>query len=127
LHGHCHQKSMGLLAPALALLSRIPGTSVVDLDAGCCGMAGSFGYLREHYDISRQIGERKLLPAVRNADEETVVIAGGTSCRHQVMDFTGRAAVHPAILLRDHIRPAPINVGAAFSSQDLSTVSSSIR
>ena len=60
LHGHCHQKSMGLLAPALALLSRIPGTSVVDLDAGCCGMAGSFGYLREHYDISRQIGERKL-------------------------------------------------------------------
>ena len=91
------------------------------------GMAGSFGYLREHYDISRQIGERKLLPAVRNADEETVVIAGGTSCRHQVMDFTGRAAVHPAILLRDHIRHAPISVESAFSSQDLSTVSSSIR
>lgn len=127
LHGHCHQKSMGLLAPALALLSRIPGTSVVDLDAGCCGMAGSFGYLREHYDVSRQIGERKLLPAVRNADEGTVVIAGGTSCRHQVMDFTGRVAVHPAILLRDHIRPAPISVEPAFPSQDLSTVSSSIR
>src|SRR5262249_12297941 len=57
LHGHCHQKAMGLLAPAKSLLSRIPGSAVVDLDAGCCGMAGSFGYVREHFDVSQKIGE----------------------------------------------------------------------
>ena len=65
LHGHCHQKAMGRLAPAKALLGRIPGATVVDLDAGCCGMAGSFGYAREHFDVSRAIGERRLLPAAR--------------------------------------------------------------
>ena len=66
LHGHCHQKAMGLLAPAKALLGRIPGATVVDLDAGCCGMAGSFGYAREHFEVSRAIGERRLLPAARS-------------------------------------------------------------
>jgi len=100
LHGHCHQKSMGLLAPAKALLSSIPGAMVVDLDAGCCGMAGSFGYSSEHFDLSRAIGERKLLPAVRNKKPGAVLVASGTSCRHQVKDFTGERAVHPAVLLR---------------------------
>ena len=100
LHGHCHQKSMGLLAPAKSLLAHIPGATVVDLDAGCCGMAGSFGYRAEHFDVSRAIGERKLLPAVRNRKPGTVVVAAGTSCRHQVKDFTGERAVHPAVLLR---------------------------
>jgi Fe-S oxidoreductase len=104
LHGHCHQKSMGLLAPALGLLARIPDVKVTDLDAGCCGMAGSFGYLREHYDVSRQIGERKLFPAVRAANHETAIVAAGTSCRHQMRDFTGRVAMHPAVLLRNHLR-----------------------
>ena len=99
LHGHCHQKSMGLLTSAQALLSRIPGASVVDLDAGCCGMAGSFGYAREHYEVSRTIGDRRLFPAVREAGPDTVVVAAGTSCRHQVKDFTGADAVHPAVLL----------------------------
>jgi len=99
LHGHCHQKSMSLLAPAKALLSSIPGTTVVDLDAGCCGMAGSFGYGREHYEVSRAIGERKLFPAVRNKPAGAVVVAGGTSCRHQIADFTNESAVHPAVLL----------------------------
>jgi Fe-S oxidoreductase len=99
LHGHCHQKSMSLLAPAKALLSSIPDTTVVDLDAGCCGMAGSFGYAREHYDVSRAIGERKLFPAVRNKPPGAVVVAGGTSCRHQIADFTGESAVHPAVLI----------------------------
>ena len=66
LHGHCHQKSMGLVGPSKAMLSHIPGVNVVDLDAGCCGMAGSFGYAHDHYDVSRAIGERKLFPAVRN-------------------------------------------------------------
>jgi FAD/FMN-containing dehydrogenase/Fe-S oxidoreductase len=99
LHGHCHQKSMGLVAPAKALLARIPGSTVVDLDAGCCGMAGSFGYDHGHYDVSRAIGERKLLPAIRAKAPDAVVVASGTSCRHQVADFTNERAVHPAALL----------------------------
>lgn len=100
LHGHCHQRSMGLVAPAHTLLARIPGTVVTDLDAGCCGMAGSFGYTREHYDLSRAIGERKLLPAARNRSADSVLVAAGTSCRHQVAHFTETQAVHPAVLLQ---------------------------
>ncbi|MBI4522110.1 MAG: FAD-binding protein, partial [Gemmatimonadetes bacterium] len=105
LHGHCHQKAMGLLAPAKALLSRIPGAVVVDLDAGCCGMAGSFGYTKDHFDVSRQMAERRLLPAVRSRRPDEVVVAAGTSCRHQVKDFTGDEAVHPAVLLRRLLAP----------------------
>src|SRR3954447_5209322 len=89
LHGHCHQKAMGLAASALALLARIPSCTVTDLDAGCCGMAGSFGYATEKYDVSRQIGERKLLPAARAMSTDGVLVAPGTSCREQVMHFTG--------------------------------------
>ena len=100
LHGHCHQKSLGLVAPAKALLDRIPGVRVTDLDSGCCGMAGSFGYTREHFDISQQIGERRLLPAARELDPGNVLVAAGTSCRHQVHDFTGVRAQHPAVLLQ---------------------------
>jgi FAD/FMN-containing dehydrogenase/Fe-S oxidoreductase len=100
LHGHCHQKAMGLLAPAKALLSRVPGATVVDLDAGCCGMAGSFGYAREHYDVSRAIGERRLLPAARSLGPSDVLVASGVSCRHQVEGLAGARAVHPAELLR---------------------------
>ncbi len=100
LHPHCHQRSMGLAAPAKALLSRVPGAAVTDLDAGCCGMAGSFGYTRDHYEVSRAIGERKLLPVARALDARSVLVAAGTSCRHQVHDLAGAAAVHPAVLLR---------------------------
>jgi FAD/FMN-containing dehydrogenase/Fe-S oxidoreductase len=99
LHGHCHQKAMGLMPPARALLARIPGAAVVDLDAGCCGMAGSFGYAKEKYDVSRQIGERKLLPAARALAADAVLVAPGTSCREQVAHFTGARALHPAQLL----------------------------
>ncbi len=104
LHGHCHQKSLGLVAPAQALLERIPGTRVTELDSGCCGMAGSFGYTREHFDISKQIGERRLLPAARALSSDSVLVASGTSCRHQVHDFAGVDAVHPAVLLRSLLR-----------------------
>ena len=104
LHGHCHQKSLGLVAPAKALLARIPETRVTDLDSGCCGMAGSFGYAREHFDISQRIGERRLLPAARALKPENVLVAAGTSCRHQVHDFTGVRAQHPAVLLRSLIK-----------------------
>jgi FAD/FMN-containing dehydrogenase/Fe-S oxidoreductase len=99
LHGHCHQKAMGLMPPARALLGRIPSCTVVDLDAGCCGMAGSFGYAREHYEVSRQIGERKLLPAARAMAPDAVLVAAGVSCRQQVAHFTAVRAQHPAELL----------------------------
>ena len=100
LHGHCHQKAMGLLGPTKAVLGRIPGATVVDLNAGCCGMAGSFGYVRDHFDVSRAIGERRLLPAARARTSDSVLVAGGVSCRHQVEDFTGTRALHPAELLQ---------------------------
>ena len=99
LHGHCHQKAMGLLGASKSLLSRIPGATVVDLNAGCCGMAGSFGYVRDHYDVSQAIGERRLLPAARNLKADAVLVASGVSCRHQVEDFTGVRALHPAELI----------------------------
>jgi len=100
LHGHCHQKAMGLLPAARALLSRIPESTIVDLDAGCCGMAGSFGYTRDHYDVSHAIGERRLLPAARALSAGSVLVASGTSCREQVAHFAGVTAKHPAELLR---------------------------
>jgi Fe-S oxidoreductase len=100
VQGHCHQRSLVGMAPLLRLLRRIPQAEVIDLDAGCCGMAGSFGYEREHYDISRQVGEQRLFPALRQADAETVVVAPGFSCRRQIEHFTGRRAQHPAALLR---------------------------
>ena len=99
LHGHCHQKAMGRLSSARRLLSRIPNATVVDLDAGCCGMAGSFGYVANHFDVSRAIGERKLLPAARQMNADEVLVASGTSCRHQVADFAGVRALHPAELI----------------------------
>ena len=105
LHGHCHQKSLGLVPPAKALLARIPDTEIVDLDAGCCGMAGSFGYAREHFDVSQQIGERRLLPAARALETDERLIASGVSCRHQVHDFAGVTAQHPAELLANLALP----------------------
>ncbi len=103
--GHCHQKAMGMLPATRALLGRIPSGTVTDLDAGCCGMAGSFGYAKEHYEVSRQIGERKLLPAARAMTPGTTLVAPGTSCREQVKHFTGVTALHPAELLRSLLRP----------------------
>jgi len=100
LHGHCHQKSMGLLDATKKLLARVPGSTVVDLDAGCCGMAGSFGYSAEHYDVSVAIANRKLLPAVKAMQPGDVLVAPGTSCRHQVADLGNAEAVHPAVFLR---------------------------
>ena len=100
LHGHCHQKSMGLLDASKALLAKIPGATVVDLDAGCCGMAGSFGYTRGHYDVSVAIANRKLLPAVKAMQPGDVLAAPGTSCRHQVADLSRAVAQHPAVIIR---------------------------
>ena len=94
---------MGLLPVTKALLGRIPGATVIDPDAGCCGMAGSFGYSRDHFDVSRQIGERRLFPAVRNSTPGTAVVAPGFSCRHQIHDFTSQTAMHTAVFLRSRI------------------------
>ncbi|MBY0528507.1 MAG: hypothetical protein K2R98_34270 [Gemmataceae bacterium] len=96
---HCHQRSLVGVGPLMKLLRRIPGAEVIDVDAGCCGMAGSFGYEKEHYEISRRVGEQRLFPAIRAADADTVIVAPGFSCRLQIEHFTGRKAVHPAELL----------------------------
>jgi Fe-S oxidoreductase len=77
---------------------------VTEVDSGCCGMAGSFGYEAEHYDISLKMAERRLLPAVRQADEKTLVVAAGVSCRQQIEHGSGRRALHPAEVLRNAIR-----------------------
>jgi FAD/FMN-containing dehydrogenase/Fe-S oxidoreductase len=98
LHGHCHQKSMGMLGATRSLLSKIPSATVVDLDAGCCGMAGSFGYT--HYDVSVAIANRRLIPAVQAMTQGEVLVAPGTSCRRQVADLAGTTALHPATLIR---------------------------
>jgi Fe-S oxidoreductase len=103
VQGHCHQRSLVGMAPALKLLRRIPDAEVVDLDAGCCGMAGAFGYEREHYEVSRLVGEQRLFPALRQAGADAVVVAPGFSCRMQIGHFTGRRAVHPAELLRESL------------------------
>ncbi len=98
-HGHCHQKAEAGTAATVALLKRIPGVTVQELDAGCCGMAGSFGYETEHYDISLQVGEDRLFPAVRAAAPDAVIAATGTSCREQIHHGTQRSAWHPVELV----------------------------
>lgn len=98
VHGHCHQKALIGMNSTLHFLRSIPGLHVEEIDSGCCGMAGSFGYESEHYDISMQIGEMKLFPQVRNASEDTWIIADGTSCRQQILDGAGKRAHHLAEL-----------------------------
>ena len=94
-HGHCQQKSVGDPTATVKMLSTPTGHSVKTIPSGCCGMAGSFGYEAEHYEISQRIGELVLFPAVRNASGQTLVTAPGTSCRHQIKDGTGRPSKHP--------------------------------
>jgi FAD/FMN-containing dehydrogenase/Fe-S oxidoreductase len=99
LHGHCHQKAMSVLSPVQELLARIPGLAVETAVTSCCGMAGAFGYQAETVDVSRAMGELDLLPAVRAAASDTLVVADGTSCRQQIADGAGRAALHTAKVL----------------------------
>ncbi len=94
LHGHCHQKAIATTVSAHRTLALVPDLTVREVNSGCCGMAGSFGYEAEHFRYSMAMGERVLLPAVRQAPPETIVVADGTSCRHQIHDGTGRRAVH---------------------------------
>ena len=99
LHGHCHQKALSSLNWTQKLLSLPANYTVETIPSGCCGMAGSFGYEAEHFDVSQQIGELVLFPAVRKAESDTIIAATGTSCRHQIADGTGRKAKHPVEIL----------------------------
>jgi Fe-S oxidoreductase len=101
LHGHCHQKSLASLTPTVKALELPVNYKVQVIPSGCCGMAGSFGYEKEHFDVSMKIGGLVLFPAMRSAPADTVIVASGTSCRHQIKDGVGRIAHHPAEILHD--------------------------
>src|SRR5262249_52026526 len=107
LHGHCHQKAIASVAPTVKALELPANYKVQVIPSGCCGMAGSFGYEQEHFDISMKIGGLVLLPAVRSAPPDTIIAAPGTSCRHQIKDGTGRVAHHPAEILHDALVGRP--------------------
>jgi Fe-S oxidoreductase len=104
LHGHCHQKALLGVGGTSAALRLVPELDVTELDSGCCGMAGSFGFEREHYDLSVQIANLALLPALAKSPD-TLVIAPGTSCRHQIKDLAGREARHPLEVIAEQLAP----------------------
>ncbi|MGM5471281.1 FAD-binding and (Fe-S)-binding domain-containing protein [Flavobacteriaceae bacterium LMO-SS05] len=100
-HGHCHQKALANQMSSFAVLNLPKNYKVTIIPSGCCGMAGSFGYEKEHYDVSMQIGEQTLFPAIRKVNNKVIISANGTSCRHQIKDGTSREAVHPITILKD--------------------------
>ena len=101
IHNHCHQKALSSQKVTFDILNLPENYSVSIISSGCCGMAGSFGYEKEHYEVSMQIGELKLFPAVRKSEENVIIAANGTSCRHQIKDGTGRNALHPISILNN--------------------------
>ncbi|HUH85359.1 MAG TPA: FAD-linked oxidase C-terminal domain-containing protein, partial [Stellaceae bacterium] len=112
LHGHCHQKAFDLVGKTVAALQLVSGLTIETFDSTCCGMAGAFGYEAEHHAMSLKIGELGVLPKLRAAPADTLLVAAGTSCRHQIADTLGRAALHPAVVLDRALTPTPI-AGAA--------------
>ena len=100
LHGHCHQKAFDALSPVQKILGLIPDLEVKSIDSSCCGMAGSFGYEKEHYDVSMEMGSLSLFPEINEADEDVLLVADGTSCRGHIKHGTGRQALHVAQVLR---------------------------
>ena len=99
VHGHCHQKAFGAFPDSLAALKLVPGLAVKPIASSCCGMAGNFGYQAETQEVSRAMAEASLLPAVRAAAVDDMIVADGTSCRYQIRDLSGRAAVHSVRVL----------------------------
>jgi len=99
VHGHCHQKAFDAFTPVMKVLRLIPDLEVTPIESSCCGMAGAFGYGAETYDTSMEMAELSLLPAIRNADTNTLIVADGTSCRHQIKDGAHRTAQHVARVL----------------------------
>lgn len=104
LHGHCHQKSLASTGPTKEMLSLAKNYEVTEIKSGCCGMAGAFGYEKEHYDLSMKVGELVLFPEVRKSDKFTIISAPGTSCRHQIKDGTGQIALHPIEVLYNALK-----------------------
>jgi len=99
VHGHCHQKAFDVMPSVIQVLKLVPGLAVESIESSCCGMAGAFGYEAKHVDISQKMAEAALLPAVRSAGDDTIIVADGTSCRHQIEGGTGREALHVARVL----------------------------
>jgi Fe-S oxidoreductase len=112
LHGHCHQKSFALMDSVMAALKLIPELAVEPIESSCCGMAGAFGYGADTIDVSLKMGELSLLPAVRKAAPDTIIVADGTSCRHQIKDGTGREALHVARLLAKSVKAAGVKAAS---------------
>ena len=106
VHGHCHQKSFDAFTPVQKVLRLVPDLDVEVIESSCCGMAGAFGYGADTYNESIAMAEQKLLPAVRKAPSEAIIVADGTSCRHQIKDGTGRGALHVARVLALSIKDA---------------------
>ena len=104
LHGHCQQKAIASTASTIEMLSIPANYSVKEIPSGCCGMAGSFGYEKEHFELSNQVGELVLFPEVRKADRNTIIAAPGTSCRHHIKDGTGRVVLHPAVVMYNALK-----------------------
>ncbi|MFQ3181317.1 MAG: Fe-S oxidoreductase, partial [Polaribacter sp.] len=106
IHGHCHQKALSGTHASFQVLNIPTNYTVTIINSGCCGMAGSFGYEKEHYDLSMQVGEDTLFPKIRNTPTETEIVAAGTSCRHQIFDGTERIAKHPITILKEALSSA---------------------
>ncbi|HEY2862547.1 MAG TPA: FAD-linked oxidase C-terminal domain-containing protein [Casimicrobiaceae bacterium] len=117
LHAHCHQKAFAAVSPVQKVLGWIPGLDTSTVESGCCGMAGAFGYQAEHYSVSMQMAEQTLLPAVRSASAETLIVADGFSCRHQIHDGTGRDPVHAASVLARALADADAGSGIAHADR----------
>ncbi|MCA6102148.1 FAD-binding and (Fe-S)-binding domain-containing protein [Bradyrhizobium australafricanum] len=109
VHGHCHQKSFGAFEPVEKVLRLVPGLDVKTIESSCCGMAGAFGYGADTYQASIEMAELSLLPAVRDADQDTLIVADGTSCRHQIKDGSGRTPLHVASVLAMSLKRAKSN------------------
>jgi Fe-S oxidoreductase len=108
LHGHCHQKAFAVMRDVERVLKLIPGLAVETIESSCCGMAGAFGYEAAHYDVSMKMAELSLLPRVRAAGGDELIVADGTSCRHQIHDGAGRPALHVARVLERALASARV-------------------
>jgi Fe-S oxidoreductase len=107
VHGHCHQKSFGAFKPVEQVLRLVPDLNIETIESSCCGMAGAFGYGADTYQASMDMAELSLLPAIRRADAAALIVADGTSCRHQIKDGAGRGALHVARVLALSLDGAP--------------------
>ncbi|NVK59038.1 MAG: FAD-binding oxidoreductase, partial [Rhodobacteraceae bacterium] len=104
VHGHCHQKAFGAMGAVETVLRGVPGLDVRMIESSCCGMSGAFGYAAENYEVSMKMGEAALLPAVREAAPDALIVADGTSCRHQIHDGAAREAIHVARVLDRYLQ-----------------------